>query len=226
MFSIRHQQSETIHYVCLAVSDNGCGMDKHTIKNIFDPFFTTKEMGKGTGLGLSTVFGIVKQSDGFINVYSEPGQGTTFRIYLPYIDTGEGPLPVEHQPQKAIRQTGVETVLFVDDEQSILDIGQRILNELGYTVIVANSPNEAIQIINKHNDIELLITDIVMPEMNGKDLFKLLASHKPSLKCLYMSGYTADIITKHGLLIDEMRLIAKPFSIDELAIKIRDVLDK
>jgi len=207
-------------------SDNGCGMDKHTIKNIFDPFFTTKEMGKGTGLGLSTVFGIVKQSEGFINVYSEPGQGTTFRIYLPYIETDHGLLSVEHQPQKAIRQTGVETVLFVDDEQSILDIGQRVLNELGYTVITSKTPSKAIQQINEHRDIDLLITDIVMPEMNGLDLFKILASHKPSLKCLYMSGYTADIITKHGLPIEEMRLIAKPFSIDELAVKIRDVLDE
>ncbi len=212
-------------YVMLAVSDTGIGMSKEVLEHLFEPFFTTKEMGKGTGLGLATVYGIVKQNDGFINVYSEPGQGTTFKIYLPRFEAKPAEIPVGKAAE--MPRGGRETVLIVEDEKAILDISERILKELGYTVLIAKSPEEAIHLAEEHaGDIHLLITDVVMPEMNGRDLAERLASIKPGIKCLYMSGYTANIIAQRGVLNEGVCFIPKPFSSMALAVKIREALER
>jgi CheY-like chemotaxis protein len=209
--------------VRLAVSDNGCGMEKETLENIFDPFFTTKGVGAGTGLGLATVYGIVKQNNGFINVYSEPGQGTTFTIYLPR-HLGE---PEQARTEGAAEPalTGHENILLVEDESGILKGVKKILETLGYQVLTASTPGEAIRIAGEHDkEIHLLITDVVMPEMNGRDLAERLLSLYPHLKRLFMSGYTADVIAHHGVLDKGVYFIQKPFSRNDLAAKVRDVL--
>lgn len=214
----------TGEYVRLTVSDDGCGMDKETLAQIFEPFFTTKALGEGTGLGLATVYGIVKQNSGFINVYSEPGLGTTFTIYLPrYVGKSEKPkATVTVEPSKR----GLETVLLVEDEPAILNITTIILKKQGYTVLAANSPGKAIQLASAHpNEIHLLMTDVVMPEMNGRDLAKKLQSLYPRLKCLYMSGYTANVIAHHGVLDTGLHFIQKPFNLNALAGKLREVLN-
>ncbi len=209
-------------YVLLAVSDNGCGMDKETLAQIFEPFFTTKEKGKGTGLGLATVYGIVRQNNGFVNVYSEPGQGTTFSIYLPSFagETAAAETSLTEEPAG-----GTETVLLVEDEDSLLNLGKAILQRLGYTVLTANTPMAAIQLAQEHaGEIHLLITDVVMPEMNGRELAQRLSSLRPAMPCLYMSGYTADVIVHHGVLDTGIHFIQKPFSIGDLARAIRETL--
>ncbi|MCF8143069.1 MAG: PAS domain S-box protein [Deltaproteobacteria bacterium] len=220
-----HPDSIPGEYVLLAVSDDGCGMDQETQAHLFEPFFTTKSVGKGTGLGLATVYGIVKQNDGFINVYSEPGQGTTFKIYFPrHKAEPAGPL-VETAAETP--HGGRETVLMVEDEEAIVDIGKSILEKLGYTVLMAKTPGEAIRLAEMDTgDIRLLITDVVMPEMNGHDLAERLASIKPGLKCLYMSGYTANVIAHRGILEAGVYFIQKPFSMMDLAAKVREVLDQ
>ena len=215
-------------YVLLAVSDDGCGMSKETFGNLFEPFFTTKERGKGTGLGLATIYGIVKQNSGFINVYSEPGQGTTFKIYLPrHIGKTEQVQTVKPQgPQEPIMR-GRETVLVVEDEPAILSLSKRMLEKQGYQVLIAGTPGEATRVAEEHTgEIHLLMTDVVMPEMNGRDLAEKLLSLYPNLKCLFMSGYTADVIAHHGVLDDEVHFIQKPFSIKDMAAKVREVLDR
>jgi CheY-like chemotaxis protein len=219
-----HRDMEPGEYVCLSVSDNGCGMDRETLANVFEPFFTTKELGKGTGLGLATVFGIVKQNNGFINVYSKPGKGTTFTIYLPRY-TGE----VQAQADVAARKSpgGNETILLVEDEPGILNMVRIMLMNLGYTVLVASSPVEAISMTEKYarGDIHMIITDVVMPEMNGYDLVRILSSIYPGLKSLFMSGYATSVIANHGLADGRRNFIQKPFSIMDLAAKVREVLD-
>jgi len=211
-------------YVRLAVSDDGCGMDKETLAHIFEPFFTTKGLGEGTGLGLATVYGIVRQNKGFINVYSEPGLGTTFTIYLPrYVGKTEKTRAkdIVESPKR-----GLETILLVEDEPAILNITMLILINQGYTVLAANSPSEAICLASEHkNEINLLMTDVVMPEMNGRDLAKKLQSFYPQLKCLYMSGYTANVIAHHGVLDAGLFFIQKPYNMNALADKLREVLD-
>ena len=212
-------------YVLLAVSDDGCGMDEETQTHLFEPFFTTKGVGQGTGLGLATVYGIVKQNDGFINVYSEPGQGTTFRVYFPANRTTPGKTLVESAGEKP--PEGVETVLMVEDEKGILDLGKKILEKYGYTVLIASTPQEAIRLAEAHTgDIHLLITDVVMPEMNGRELAERLVSIRPGLKCLYMSGYTSDVISRRGILEEGVHFIQKPFSIKNLTIGVREALDE
>lgn len=212
-------------YVQLEVSDNGIGMDKQVLDKLFEPFFTTKERGKGTGLGLATVYGIVKQNNGFINVYSELGQGSTFNIYLPRHITGTDERQKESVTAPAVG--GNETVLLVEDEPALLDISKLILTDYGYNVLSASSPGKAIQIGKEYvGDIHLLITDVVLPEMNGKQLAKTLISIRPGIKCLFMSGYTDDIIADHGVLEGGVNFIQKPFSIDGLASKVREVLDE
>ena len=211
-------------FVMLAVSDTGCGMDAETRKNLFEPFFTTKEVGKGTGLGLATVYGIVKQNSGFINVYSEPGQGTTFRIYLPrhrMLDT-----PVRAEEPVAVETRGTETILLVEDEATILKMTRMMLEHLGYSVLAALTPGEALDVARKYgNEIHLLITDVVMPEMNGRDLAARLLSFYPDLKWLFMSGYTENAIAHHGILDEGVNFIQKPFSRQELSLQVRKVLD-
>jgi len=211
-------------YVLLTVSDTGAGMTQEVRENIFEPFFTTKEVGKGTGLGLSTVYGIVKQNDGFIYVASEPGEGTTFRIYLPRFEAETAQVPSEHVA--VLRPTGTETILLVEDDEAILNLGKIILENLGYTVLAARTPGHAIHLAEEHpGDIRLLITDVVMPEMHGRELAEKLSAIRPNLKCLYMSGYTADVIAHRGILDEGLNFIQKPFGGDDLAARVRQMLD-
>jgi PAS domain S-box-containing protein len=211
-------------FVLLAVSDDGCGMDKPTLERLFEPFFTTKGLGQGTGLGLATVYGIVKQNNGFINVYSEPEKGTTFRIYLPRHAGEAGEIRTKEAVE--IRMGRGETVLIVEDEASILKLGKRILLELGYTVLAAASPGQAMETAKTHEgDIHLIITDVVMPEMNGRDLSRQIRNFYPNIKVLFMSGYTADVIAHQGVLDGGVHFIQKPFSNKDMAAKIREVLD-
>ncbi len=212
-------------YVALTVSDNGCGMDKNTLAHIFEPFFTTKCMGKGTGLGLSTVFGIVKQNQGFINVYSEPDQGTTFKIYFPrYV--GKIPLPLAEGPPE-VASGGSETILLVEDDSALLTLSKIMLKRLGYSVLVASTPSEAIALAKEYaGRIDLLMTDVVMPEMNGHDLSKQLLSLSADLKCLFMSGYTASVVSLNSALGEGMPFLQKPFTLKTLAVKLREVLDR
>jgi len=211
-------------FVRLTVSDSGCGMDRETLAHLFEPFFTTKVMGKGTGLGLATVYGIVKQNHGFVNVYSEPNLGTTFTIYLPrHLGSGIR-APSEHAPEAAVR--GHETILVVEDEAAILSLSARVLEQQGYTVLAAGTPGEAIRLAHEHGEaIDLLMTDVVMPEMNGRVLARNLLALYPDLKRLFMSGYTADVIAHHGVLDHGVHFIQKPFSVQALAAKVREVLD-
>jgi len=212
-------------YVMMAVSDSGVGIDNGSLEHIFDPFYTTKEVGKGTGLGLSTVYGIVKQNDGFINVYSEPNRGTTFRIYLPRT-AGEEIREGLKEEIKPGRLSGNETVLLVEDEQQILKLAESILKRYGYTLMKAGTPGEALTLVENHKGhIELLISDVVMPEMNGKELRDKLIAFHPEMKCLFMSGYTADVIASHGVLEEGFNFLQKPFSVRTLAEKVREVLD-
>lgn len=211
-------------YMMLAVSDDGCGMTPEVLENIFDPFYSSKEAGKGTGLGLSTVYGVVKQNNGFINVYSEPEQGTTFKIYLPRHRTKKSHLPGKEEVQSIDR--GYETILLVEDEPSILRMTAMMLEKLGYRVLKAMTPGEAIQTAHECTDaIHLLLTDVVMPEMNGRDLAKNIMSSYPNLKRLFMSGYTANVIAHQGVLDDGVNFIQKPFSKEQLGAKVREALD-
>lgn len=212
-------------YVLLTVSDDGSGMPPETLNKIFEPFFTTKEIGKGTGLGLSTVYGIVKQNDGFINVYSEPEKGTTFKIYLPRCIGGIEAARPEDTSEIPLGRG--ESVLLVEDDVSILKLGERILKKLGYNILSATSPMEAIQLANELSGrIDLLITDVVMPGMNGRELSEQLRTLYPDIKVLFMSGYTANVIAHRGLLEDGVYFIPKPFSQKDMAVKVREVLKK
>jgi PAS domain S-box-containing protein len=211
-------------YVLLAVSDDGHGIDKETLDKLFEPFFTTKGMGKGTGLGLSTVYGIVKQNNGFINVYSEPGHGTTFKIYLPRHAAKVDQTPKERPAAPAAR--GHETILLAEDDPALLKLTGTILEKLGYQVLAASTPGEAVRVAKEHDgETHLLITDVVMPKMNGRDLAKTLIALYPGLKHLFMSGYTGNIIVHHGVLDEGENFIQKPFSMQALAAKVREVLD-
>jgi PAS domain S-box-containing protein len=210
-------------FVMLAVSDDGCGINKETLSLIFEPFFTTKPTGKGTGLGLSMVYGVVKQSNGFINVYSELNEGTTFKIYLPRY-TGQIAEECEATGGELLKGHG-ETVLVVEDETSILTLIEEMLSDFGYKVLAANSPSEALDLANAYQgEIHLLITDVVMPGMNGRVLAGRLQLMHPQLKCLYMSGYTADVIAHHGVLDKGIHFIQKPFSRIDFSVYIRTAL--
>lgn len=210
-------------YVRLTVSDNGCGMDRATQAKLFEPFFTTKEPGKGTGLGLATVYGIVKQNRGFINVYSEVAHGTTVKIYLPAQEERH------EKPRAGVTSSvprGQETILLVEDEPSMLNMTRQVLERLGYCVLPASTPDNAIHIAQAHmGAIHLLITDVVMPEMNGREFSQRLMALLPGLRCLFMSGYTNNVIAPHGVLDEGIHFIAKPFSVRDLATKVREVLE-
>jgi CheY-like chemotaxis protein len=213
-------------YVMLAVSDTGVGMTPEIKEKVFEPFFTTKKKGEGTGLGLSTVYGIVKQSSGNIWVYSEPGKGTTFKIYLPCVD----------EPLDEIRKEGVvreglprgsETILVVEDEEVVRKLTVRILQEQGYRVLEGGQGIDAFPIADEHEgQIHLLLTDVVMPKMSGKELAGRIASLRPGIKVLYMSGYTDNAIAHHGIFDKGINFIQKPFTVDGLVRKVREVLDK
>ncbi len=223
-YCAEHSGVEPGDYVLIAVTDTGCGMSKEVQQHLFEPFFSTKGVGKGTGLGLASVYGAVKQNQGFIHVQSEPGCGTTFRIYLP-VHQGADP-DKETMAPAGIASGGPETILLVEDEPSILKLGQRLLEAQGYQVLAANCPAEAIRLAGlSAGKIDLLMTDVVMPGMNGRDLARQLQSVQPSLKSLFMSGYTADVIAHHGVLDGGVHFVQKPFSREELAAKVREALD-
>ena len=210
-------------YVLLTVSDDGCGMDEAVLANIFEPFFTTKDVDKGTGLGLATVYGIVKQNGGFIYVDSEPGKGTTFKIYVPRF-VGDAPKAAAASTGEVPRGRG-ETVLMVEDEKSLRETCELFLEALGYKVLVADTPTAALGMAAQHkHDIHLLFTDVIMPGMNGLELAEKLQAVKPGLKVLFMSGYTADVIFNRKVPDEGLHYIQKPFSRDNLARKVREVL--
>jgi CheY-like chemotaxis protein len=207
----------------LAVTDNGCGMDADTQAHIFEPFYTTKEKGKGTGLGLATVYGIVKQSGGYVWVYSEIGRGTTFKIYLPSVE--EEVVPQEIRKAVASLPRGTETVLLVEDEEGVRELAKEYLESCGYKVLVAQNGQAAIDLVSKHSGpIDLIMTDIVMPGLNGSDLAKKVKFLRPDIRVVYMSGYTDQAIIHHGILSSDVLLLQKPFTMSTLAHKLREAL--
>ena len=210
-------------YILLAVSDNGCGMGQEVLLHLFEPFFTTKEIGKGTGLGLAMVYGVVKQNNGFITVYTEPGLGTTIKIYLPRHATEQ----VEKIKGAPSFQPVADnrTILLVEDEPMLLDMTATMLQFLGFTVLPVASPEEAMLLIERHDGaIDLLLTDVVMPRMNGRDLAARIQAIYPDLQCLFMSGYTANVIAHHGVLEEGVHFLQKPFAVRDLSRKIREIL--
>jgi hypothetical protein len=223
-YAQRHVSVKPGDYVLLSISDTGCGMDDETQERIFEPFFTTKELGKGTGLGLSTAYGIVKQSGGNIWVYSEVGAGTTFKIYLPRFDKvvdSQREQPVQDDPL-----IGTETILLVEDEEMVRDIASQALEENGYRVLAAQDTIHAQSLCQEHKGrIHLMLTDVVMPQMSGRALAERVATIRPEMRVLYMSGYTDDHIVHHGVLEEGMNFIEKPFTADQLARKVREVLN-
>ncbi|MDR3555779.1 MAG: PAS domain S-box protein [Syntrophobacteraceae bacterium] len=222
-FCRNHPEATPGDFVFLSVRDDGCGMGKETLGKLFEPFFTTKEVGKGTGLGLSTVYGIVGQNGGFVTVDSELGRGTTFKIYLPKTN---GPEALEQsEEQRAPNPKGVETILLVEDEKSILAMGKKILERHGYGVLAASSPQEALELARNHSSrIDLLITDVIMPAMNGKELAEKLSELVPGLKTLFMSGYTGEVIAESGVVDEGVNFLPKPFSLKTLTEKVREML--
>ena len=214
-------------YVLLTVSDSGSGMDEKTRSQIFEPFFTTKEVGKGTGLGLSTVYGIVKQHNGFINCYSEPGAGTTFKIYLPLVKTADPAVQPSAISTPPVLKGGSETILLAEDDDDLRKLIKQVLEEFGYTVLAAADGDEAVGLFMEHHDaINLLLLDVIMPKKNGREAYAAMQKIEPAVKALFTSGYTADIIHKQGLLEKGLEFILKPVSPTELLKKVRDVLDK
>src|SRR5213594_80860 len=223
-YAARHVGVRPGAYVMLAVSDTGCGRDKEAMAHIFEPFFTTKAPGKGTGLGLSTVYGIVKQSGGNVWAYSEPGRGTTFKIYLPQVE-GVVDRPPRDGPRTVIPR-GSETILLAEDQKELRELIRQMLEMNGYTVIAASDGLEAIEICKRHEaPIHLMLSDVVMPQMGGRELAQRLATVRPDMKVLYMSGYTSNAIVHHGILDPGTLFIQKPFTPDSLARKVREVLD-
>jgi two-component system cell cycle sensor histidine kinase/response regulator CckA len=219
-----HVGAQPGHYVMLAVSDTGTGMDAETQARIFEPFFTTKELGKGTGLGLSTIYGIVKQSGGNIWVYSEVGQGTTFKIYLPRID--EEAQPYKRAVTAGDELRGAETILLVEDEESVRNLARQILATRGYQVLEAADGAAAVQLCENHQGaIDLLLTDVIMPAMSGRELAGKLQPQRPAMRVLFMSGYTDDAIVHHGVLEEGANFVQKPFAPEVLAMKVRTVLE-
>lgn len=220
----RHMDALPGNHVMLAVSDTGIGMTEEVKSHLFEPFFTTKGPGKGSGLGLATVYGIVRQHKGAIWAYSEPGRGTTFKIYLPRCEDLPGALPLELSAQPSLG--GTETVLVVEDEVSVRKATERTLKRLGYTILQAQCGEDALLAAEGHTgEIHLLLTDIVMPGMNGRELARRISARRPGIKVIFMSGYTDTVIKNNGTLPNGMEFLQKPFSADTLAAKVRKTLD-
>jgi CheY-like chemotaxis protein len=220
-----HAGAKAGRYVRIAVSDTGVGMDQETLSHIYEPFFTTKERGKGTGLGLSTVYGIVKQSEGYIKCYSERGRGTTFTIYLPLTSEQASTPLVAASGTTAPR--GTETILLVDDASEIRSIARIALERAGYVVIEASGGEEALTAaLAPKIKVELLIVDVVMPGMSARELARRLQEISPKVRVLYISGYTANVISHHGILDAGVDFLQKPFSSFELLSKVREILDR
>jgi len=221
-----HAEATPGAYICLSVSDNGAGMDKETLAQVFEPFSTTKKEGadKGTGLGLATVYGIARQNNGFVYADSEPGKGTTFKVYLPEA-VASGAEIVEDATKQAPKGDG-ETVLLVEDERAVRVTCKMFLERLGYHVLVAETPDEALKMATGHTaDIHLLLTDVVLPGMDGRQLALRIGEIKPNTKVLFMSGYTTDVITRRGVLDAGVNFLSKPFTRDGLARSVRAALD-
>jgi two-component system, cell cycle sensor histidine kinase and response regulator CckA len=210
-------------YVMLAVSDTGLGMDADTQKRMFDPFFTTKERGKGTGLDLATVFGIIKQHEGNIFIYSQPGRGTTVKIYLPKAEEITSQT-ISPKVSDSTQISGTETVLVVEDEEMVRSLVCETLKAHGYDVVEAKSPTDCLELASGKAVIDLLLTDVIMPEMDGKELYLKLGAIHPNCRVLYMSGYANNVIGHHGILDEGVHFLQKPFAIRTLARKVRDVL--
>ncbi len=223
-YCAKHARTTPGEYVMLGVSDTGVGMTAEVRNKIFEPFFTTKELGRGTGLGLATVFGIVQQSGGRVEVYSEPGHGSSFKVYLPRV---HDELEAEASPSSTEVARGQETVLLVEDEEMVRSVAMRILELSGYRVLPAGSGGEAVTVADGHDGpIELLLTDVVMPGMNGRQLAAELRARRPEIKVLYASGYTENVIAHHGVIDEHVEFVAKPYSVDGLTARVREVLDK
>jgi two-component system, cell cycle sensor histidine kinase and response regulator CckA len=220
-----HASVKPGRYVMLAVSDTGMGMDRETVAHIFEPFYTTKESGRGTGLGLSTVYGIVKQSGGYIWVYSELGRGSAFKVYLPRIEESVdeiAPIPIQLDSQR-----GSETILLVEDEEAVRDLIQTVLNDQGYNVIPSRDTQHALQIAETFaHEIHMLLTDVVMPGMSGRELAARITARRRGIRVLFMSGYTDNVITSGGVLEKGITFLQKPFSPGQLTQKVRDVLTR
>ncbi|OPL07568.1 MAG: hypothetical protein AVO33_04785 [delta proteobacterium ML8_F1] len=218
-----HAQCRPGEYVLLAVSDTGTGMDAQTLRNVFDPYFTTKEQGKGTGLGLSTVYGIVKQNAGIVHIYSEPGKGTTVKVYLPR--AREAALSEAEAAQEQALPQGSGTVLLVEDEPAILELTTEVLHENGYTVLAAATPDQALEMEQAQaGPVHLLITDVVMPGMNGRQLQDLITARRPEIRTLFMSGYTANVVVRNGVLDQDVHFLQKPFSVQTLLAAVHRIL--
>jgi CheY-like chemotaxis protein len=217
LFEVRPGQ-----YVLLAVTDTGCGMDEATRARLFEPFFTTKEQGKGTGLGLATVYGIVKQAGGYIKVYSERGHGTTFKIYLPAVGEDQ-----QEEKPDLVTPGGTETVLLVEDEEAVRALTCLLLRRGGDNVLTAANGTEALEVAFRHaGPIDLLVTDVVMPGMSGRQVAEALRLWHPDLRVLFVSGYTDDAVVRHGVLESETAFLQKPYTVTDLARKVRAVLDE
>ncbi|HZD54701.1 MAG TPA: ATP-binding protein, partial [Candidatus Aquicultoraceae bacterium] len=213
-------------YVMLAVSDTGMGMDEETQNRMFEPFFTTKEQGKGTGLGLSTVYGIVKQSDGYIWVYSEIGEGTTIKVYLPQAEEPVAETPSPGKPAHS-GEKGWETLLLAEDEDLVRELARTILVEKGYRILEARNGREAVGIALRHEGpIHMLVTDVVMPQMSGRELARRMERIRPGIRVLYMSGYTENAIVHHGVLDSGTAFVQKPFRIETFLRTVREELDR
>jgi CheY-like chemotaxis protein len=223
-YAAAHPGAKPGSYVMMSVSDNGVGMDRETVEHVFEPFFSSKEEGSDTGLGLATVYGIVKQHEGYISAESTVGKGTTFGLFFPRIDQdAETARRTSSQGLKTLER---ETILVVEDESAVRRLASIILQKNGYDVLEAGDPGEAVRIAREHGQrIDLLLTDVIMPEMNGKELYAKIMSHRPHIKVIFMSGYTDDVIAHHGVLDEGLHFLQKPFSVRALARKVGNVLD-
>jgi CheY-like chemotaxis protein len=224
-YASAHPEVRPGPYILLAVSDDGFGIDSATLSHLFEPFFTTKGLARGTGLGLATVYGIVKDSGGHLSVYSEVGSGTSFKVYFPRVDE-EVALTDTPKPEAADTKDGKETVLLVEDEEDVRTFTRHLLHSFGYRVLDASDGVEAMRVSEQHREpIPLLISDVIMPRMGGRQLAENLKSVRPDLKVLFISGYTDDAIVRHGVLQSDVAFLQKPFTPTALASKVREVLE-